>query len=149
MATYTENYSLLKPGDEDFYNVEDFNDNMDTIDTLLAENEAAVTNIDAKIGNPGDSGTNTLFGAVANAGGSGSVIKKIKYFSVSASGHTKKSFNLGTVNINKTFVLMERLAESSNDLAEVDYSLSSTSLSVEVSSTSSAYSIGFWVIEFN
>lgn len=149
MATYTENYSLLKPGDEDFYNVEDFNENMDTIDALLAENETAVNGIDAKIGNPGDAGTSTLFGAVANASGGGSAIKKIKHFKVSASSHSKKEFSLGGVNINKTIVFVERLAGSSNYLAEVDYSLTSSSLNVEVSSNGVEFTIGFWVIEFN
>ena len=32
MAEYTENYNLKKPAQEDFYNVEDFNNNADVID---------------------------------------------------------------------------------------------------------------------
>ena len=35
MAEYTENYSLKKPAQEDFYNVEDFNNNADVIDKEL------------------------------------------------------------------------------------------------------------------
>lgn len=35
MATYTTNYNLKKPGQEDFYNVEDFNSNADILDTEL------------------------------------------------------------------------------------------------------------------
>lgn len=35
MATNTPNYNLKKPAPEDFYNVADFNDNMDIIDTAL------------------------------------------------------------------------------------------------------------------
>lgn len=35
MATNTENYGLVKPDDEDFYNVEDFNGNADKIDAAL------------------------------------------------------------------------------------------------------------------
>ncbi len=35
MAEYTENYNLKKPAQEDFYNVDDFNDNADIIDSQL------------------------------------------------------------------------------------------------------------------
>ena len=35
MAEYTENYNLKKPAQEDFYNVEDFNNNADVIDSQL------------------------------------------------------------------------------------------------------------------
>lgn len=35
MANYTENYNLKKPDRTDFYNVQDFNDNADIIDTAL------------------------------------------------------------------------------------------------------------------
>jgi predicted transcriptional regulator len=33
----TENYGLKKPAETDFYNVEDFNENMDKIDEELQE----------------------------------------------------------------------------------------------------------------
>lgn len=42
MADFTENYNLKKPADTDFYNVQDFNDNADIIDSAL-------NNLDAKI----------------------------------------------------------------------------------------------------
>ncbi len=35
MATNTPNYNLKKPAPEDFYNIADFNGNMDTLDTAL------------------------------------------------------------------------------------------------------------------
>jgi hypothetical protein len=35
MAEFTPNYNLKKPGDEDFYNIKDQNDNMNTIDEAL------------------------------------------------------------------------------------------------------------------
>ena len=54
MATSTPNYNLKKPAPEDFYNIQDFNDNMDLIDQALAgdidcglfaaENEIALHN---------------------------------------------------------------------------------------------------------
>ena len=31
MATYTENFNLKKPSNEDFYNIEDFNGNADIL----------------------------------------------------------------------------------------------------------------------
>lgn len=37
MATYTSNYNLKKPEQNDFYNVEDFNGNMDIVDSKLKE----------------------------------------------------------------------------------------------------------------
>lgn len=37
MATYTERYNLKKPAGEDFYNIGDFNENMDKIATALAD----------------------------------------------------------------------------------------------------------------
>mgnify|MGYP000046116930 FL=1 len=35
MAQFTPNYDLVKPAQEDFYNVDDQNRNMDKIDTAL------------------------------------------------------------------------------------------------------------------
>lgn len=35
MADYTENYNLIKPSDEDFYNVSDFNQNAEIVDQSL------------------------------------------------------------------------------------------------------------------
>ncbi|AET70756.1 hypothetical protein Desor_5380 [Desulfosporosinus orientis DSM 765] len=42
MATVTSNYNLVKPGEEEFYNVEIFNVNADTIDTQLKAREDAL-----------------------------------------------------------------------------------------------------------
>jgi len=35
MSTFTENYNLIKPDESDYYDVQDFNKNFDTIDTSL------------------------------------------------------------------------------------------------------------------
>lgn len=35
MATYTPHYGLKKPAPEDFYNVQDQNDNMDAVEAAL------------------------------------------------------------------------------------------------------------------
>lgn len=42
---YTQNYKLKKPGQEDFYNVDDFNSNADIIDQKLKEIEDKTKNI--------------------------------------------------------------------------------------------------------
>ena len=56
MATYTENYNLIKPDEEDYYDVADFNENMDTLDSAMAAAEAAAEEVSAKIGTPAESG---------------------------------------------------------------------------------------------
>lgn len=42
MAEYTPNYDLVKPAQEDFYNVDDQNRNMDKIDAALKEHDEAL-----------------------------------------------------------------------------------------------------------
>lgn len=37
MADYTQNYNLKKPAQNDFYNIDDFNDNADIIDEALSD----------------------------------------------------------------------------------------------------------------
>ena len=71
MATYTEHYNLLKPDTEDFYDISDFNENMDLLDTQLMQMEAeaestgsAVAEVSQKIGTAADEGSDTLFGLV-------------------------------------------------------------------------------------
>ena len=44
-AESTTNYGLIKPGQDDFYNVDDFNKNMDTIDQQLKVNENQIKNL--------------------------------------------------------------------------------------------------------
>lgn len=62
MATFTEHYDLIKPGTDDYYDVADFNENMDAIDTQLYQAEQDMAGVSEKIGNPGDEGTDTIFG---------------------------------------------------------------------------------------
>ena len=50
MADYSEHYNLKKPSQEDFYNVDDFNDNADKID-------AALYAADVKLGQAAQEGT--------------------------------------------------------------------------------------------
>jgi len=45
MAEYTQNYNLKKPAEEDFYDINDHNDNMDIIDTALKAHDDALATI--------------------------------------------------------------------------------------------------------
>ncbi len=85
MATFTTNYDLIKPGNDDYYDIADFNENMDAIDGQLSLTEQEVTRvkeeleelksgmgqneslsaIERKIGNHTDQTNTTLFGAIA------------------------------------------------------------------------------------
>lgn len=50
-ATYTENLGLIKPDQEDDYNVDDFNDNADIIDREITATKAKNTEQDTAISN--------------------------------------------------------------------------------------------------
>ena len=73
MSTTTENYGLKKPEQEDFYNIDDFNENADIIDTQLktlsdevkkaAQNDE-VTQVNQKVGSTADSGGSSTSGSV-------------------------------------------------------------------------------------
>lgn len=49
MSTFTENYDFIKPDNEDYYDIQDFNENMDAIDAQLAQAEQKVAAIQASI----------------------------------------------------------------------------------------------------
>lgn len=44
MPEYTTNYNLIKPLEEEYYNINQFNDNMDTIDTVLKSTNDSLGN---------------------------------------------------------------------------------------------------------
>lgn len=47
MAEYTQNFNLIKPGQEEFYNVETFNNNADIIDAELKNLKNTIENLNA------------------------------------------------------------------------------------------------------
>ena len=47
----TVNYELVKPSQDDFYNVDDFNQNMDIIDGQLKNNDSRIYDVEEKIRN--------------------------------------------------------------------------------------------------
>ena len=72
MAEFTPNFNLKKPMKDEFYNIEDFNGNMDIIDEALKnagqseQLESDVTEIKNDIGSPSDiSSSPTIFGKLA------------------------------------------------------------------------------------
>ena len=58
MADFTKNYNLKKPTDTDFYNVQDFNSNVDIIDASLNNLNNSINNLDQK--------TNIIDSSLAN-----------------------------------------------------------------------------------
>ena len=70
MANYTENFRLKKPEPEDFYDIEDFNGNMDILDNRLKEIsnnkvlESAIENIKECLGGEADTDSTATKGSV-------------------------------------------------------------------------------------
>lgn len=85
MATFTEHYNLIKPSEEDYYDVQDFNENMDAIDTQMmetaqetAQTAAEVAGIGEKIGTYGDTQPETIFGQLHGISGRGNTVSAVK-----------------------------------------------------------------------
>lgn len=159
MATFTENYNLIKPSEEDYYDVQDFNENMDAIDGQMMETAAEVDGIGNKIGTAADKGTETVFGKLnqisdSMTGTEVQLVKSIQHVTYSVSRETSSgSCNISQVNPKRCIVLFERLQDStSSGAARITYSLSATALYVYHSSYSASSSpsitVGFWVVEF-
>lgn len=74
MASYTPNYNLKKPAQDDFFDVDDFNGNSDIIDTALNNKlNTDFSNISGGSGGvvpitAGGTGANTASGALTNLG---------------------------------------------------------------------------------
>ena len=144
MATYTENYNLIKPDSEDYYDIQDFNDNMDSVDTLLAEAEAATESINEKIGTPTEAGQ-TLFSLLQNGSAAGfTAIKSLQR--VVCPENKNQDFPINTVVPENCLVLSQRLFDASNTgCCSFEYTLTATSLHA---TCNSLISVEFWIIEF-
>ena len=118
MSTFTENYDFIKPDNEDYYDIQDFNENMDAIDAQLAQAEQKAAAIQAsiataeeslaainkKLGTPPDG--QSISSLLQNGG---SVIRSIQYVVYAA---PKTPSYGGTLTIQevapeKTFVITE------------------------------------------
>ena len=143
MATYTENYNLIKPDGEDYYDVTDFNENMDTLDRVMAATEAAAEDVSAKIGTPAESGQ-TVFSLLNNGGGS--VIKSLQRVTI-ISPNTR--VDIAAVNPLKSLVICERLSNASEKLTDFDYVLHEDHIEMTtMPGTSLKIHLGFWIVEF-
>lgn len=165
MSNLTENYNLIKPNSEDYYDIRDFNENMDTIDAQLAQAETRLAAVDTqltqaeeslaaineKIGSPNDSGKNTLFGCMN--GTPTSVIKSIQHITYTlVKFSTGTSISISTVDPSKCIVIFERLEDRFEYLSRLNYTLDAATLTVEHYNYGNSEfcdaKFGFWIVEF-
>lgn len=129
MATYTENYNLVLPETEDVFDVEDYNENFNSLDTAL-------TTIEEKI--------DTL------ATTPSSIIKSIQHVTYSNTKNVANgAVSINPVDVTKAVVIMEFLYL--NDGYPFSYTLEGTEISITHNDFTStgALRLGFWIIEFN
>ena len=148
MSTFTENYNLIKPSDDDYYDVANFNENMDTIDTLMAEGEHKLDHLHEKIGEPTIEG-DTIFSLLNN--NSAQLVKSIQHIvHTPPKDSTSSSCTIKTVDPAKCFVIFERLYDPSNSGSEkLIYTLEASRITMthtNVYSYGTTY--GFWIVEF-
>ena len=160
MSTFTENYDFIKPDNEDYYDIQDFNENMDAIDAQLAQAEQKVAAIQAsiataeetlaainkKLGTPPDG--QSISSLLQNGG---SVIRSIQYvvYTAPKSPSYGGSVTIQTVNLEKTFVITERLNNNFDSLINFSNTLSSNAITVKHTGCDvDTVKIGFWVVEF-
>lgn len=162
MSSFTENYDLIKPSAEDYYDIQDFNENMDAIDSQLAQAEARAAKIQTglaeaektlaaineKLGTPPEGQS---ISSLLQSGGS--VVKSIQYVTYAIlQDKSEGSVSIKEVNPDKCFVIFERLRDYYNSITKIEYTLSATALSFTHNSV--GYSnfkqtlFGFWVVEF-
>ena len=139
MSTFTENYDLIKPDNEDYYDIQDFNENMDAIDAQLAQAEQKVAAIQASIATAEETlaAINKKLGTPPDGQ------------SISSLLQNGGSVTIQTVNLEKTFVITERLNNNFDSLINFSYTLSSNAITVKHTGCDvDTVKIGFWVVEF-
>lgn len=141
MATYTENFNLIKPEDEEYYDVADFNANMDVIDEALAENAG---------------GSEMLQGIISADGQGVRMVKSIQtvYFSQSDgsaydSGNITVNRPIQTVDPTRCIVLAYRVQDHSSTLTYLSFALKANALAVSYYKVSNQpIAAVFQIIEF-
>ena len=139
MSTFTENYDFIKPDNEDYYDIQDFNENMDAIDAQLAQAEQKVAAIQASIATAEETlaAINKKLGTPPDGQ------------SISSLLQNGGSVTIQTVNLEKTFVITERLNNNFDSLINFSYTLSSNAITVKHTGCDvDTVKIGFWVVEF-
>ena len=133
MSTYTENYGLTMPEENDYYDVEIYNENLDTLDKELASTTAEVETVSDKIGSPNDIGTDTVFGKLNNGS---SLVKSMQTIdTVIASSATDSPIPVVTpldfsVEPSKCLVIMTRLTNSASGI--LSYTLNESDITATV-----------------
>ena len=132
MAKYTENFNLIKPEDDEYYDVADFNENMD------------------KIGEPEDSILSTVFGKLNGfISPDGKGVRIVKSIQRIDGVGTNSELSIQPVDPARCIVLSERLYNYSNYLSSYSYTLEANVLKVNISTGGSQNcTVGFWIIEF-
>ena len=147
MATFTENYSLIKPDGEDYYDVADFNENMDTLDAAMAAAETAVNEVSAKIGTPPAAGQ-TVFSLLTRGDITFAYLfKSVQRVRISS---PDTSVSIRTVDPAKCLVFVERVYNQNDSLSSYDYVLHADH--IEMTSFSGAnkdVTLDFSIIEFH
>ena len=146
MASYTENYNLTKPDEADYYDIAEFNANMDAIDEGMAETAVAVAGVSEKIGTPTTAG-DTIFSLLA--GKDGGLIRSIQRVQFSLAGNGSTSEAINTIDPSRSIVLLERLYDPTGKLAPINYSLTENSLEAACTYGGSiTVTLAFWIVEF-
>lgn len=123
-------------------------ENFETIDTLMAETENGIHEVNEKIGSPSDTERTSLFGCLNSSGNS--VIKSIQRVTYSPlTSQTSQDITINTVDPTKCFVIFERLYDHNDFITKIDYMLHDTYLAVTNNSTTvHSLDVAFWIIEF-
>jgi len=149
MSTYTENYGLTMPNEEDYYNVGVYNENLSTLDSELAATSAEVETVSEKIGSPTDTGSDTVFGKL-NSGGS--LVKSIQtvFFDTTANSGTHTQSLTTVVDPSRCVVIMDRLRDGAGLGTRIAYSLTADSINLTATHANGNYDfyVKFQIIEF-
>ena len=150
MATYTENYNLIKPDEEDYYDVTDFNENMDTLDGAMAATENTAAEISARIGTPAENGQ-TLFSLLGQKSSTGMTgIKSIQRVVYTLNKtKTSDSVDIQPVTPANCIALYELLYCSYDGTPKLLYTIKDSVVEFEFAQNNSQTTIiGLWIIEF-
>lgn len=131
MATYTENFDLIKPDDADYYDVADFNANMDIIDEALTESAG-------------------ISGVISADGQGVRIIKSIQHKTVTLNTSGQTEVSISPVDASRCIVILERLYDGYNYTGRAVYTLQDDKIVINQHQGNSTYQIilGFWVVEF-
>ncbi len=154
MAKYTENFNLIKPEDDEYYDVTDFNENMDIIDAELGAvaESANSAEIADKIGQPEDSILSTVFGKlngfISPDGQGVRIIKSLQSYILTGRPQNDHTIKISPVNSERCIVYAERQGSSSN-LMSYNYTLTDTLFTAFLAGNNTVnQQVRFWIIEF-